>query len=675
MQDSSRQSASPDEVADPHPWRGSARALFAWALPALVILSIKYYELRSGRGFRVVAQYLGRTERINTTGFSFLEKLSFFRTDILFACLLAPLLLLLFGRLLPRRVRIPVLVALSLVVTMALYIQLRALEEIGRFISFEMLITAARWSREERGAISAYAGAKSLLPVFAGLAWIVGVAWWSARKQTLDQREDTVRARARWLAPTAVVLLFAGLSWVSRLPATPYHRSAFLRALAAYGEKLDADTREFAGLTMEELINRYRILAHAPPGQRDARYWGKARGSNVLFFVFETAPARFLPADDALADLPNLARLRRNSFEADRHYSTYPYTDRAVFSLFSSWYPSGLMTNFQQQEPDLFVPGLPRLLASRGYATAYYEPYNWRADLEEEMFRAMGFQNPVFPDAASFPRPPREDGSQPEWKAVRLARDRATLSLLERDLDRWLSEKRPFAAAFLPQVGHIPWPDSDSDAQRKTFIERGRAMLAIQDIWLGELMSLLERHGQLENTLIIVLGDHGVRTRQEDPNFASGRIDDYVFHVPLLIYAPRALDHTERVPWLTSHIDVTPTLLDLLGVEQGREFEQGSAIWNPDLHRRTTFFLGHHLLGADGCYLGGQFFMWNYMSDAVYAGREMHFEANQVLASSSTQAWEARGTLSRLVALQQAWAEHFRGGTVLRGALSAAPSR
>jgi arylsulfatase A-like enzyme len=671
------QAPSSTVLADARPWASAARPVLAWAVPALLSLSTKYHELRSGRGFRVVAQYLGRTETINSTGFSFLEKLSFFRADILIVCVLFPLLLLILARFLPRRWRIPVLMLLTVAASLALFIQFRALQEVGRFVSFDMLVTAARWATWEHGVTSTYGGAMSLLPVLAGVAWMIGVASWSARKQKEEGLGRIAASRMRFVARLvmATVLILAALACISRLPATPYHRSAFFRALAAYEERVDADTREFAGLTMDELVEHYRSLTQAPPPRRDARYWGKARGYNVLFLVFETAPASFLPAGDALADMPNLQRLRENSFVAERHYSTYPYTDRAAFSLFSSWYPSGLMKGFEQQHPNMIVPGLPRLLAPLGYETAYYEPYNWRAEPEEEMFHAMGFQHAVFPDAASFPRPPREDGSQPEWKAVRIARDLAALRLLERDLAGWLGEKRPFVTAVLPQAGHIPWPDSDADARSKTFPQRGRAMLAMQDAWLGELLSLLEQHGQLTNTLIVVVGDHGVRSRQEDPNFASGMLDDYAFHVPLMIYAPRVLDHTERISWLTSHIDVAPTLLDLLGVEQGREFEQGSAIWNSDLQKRATFFLGRHLLGADGYYAGGNFFMWNYMSDAAYAGRQLHFDPAQVLVSSSPAAAEVRRTISRLVALQEIWAQHFASGQLVRGALSAAPSR
>ena len=56
-------------------------------------------------------------------------------------------------------------------------------------------------------------------------------------------------------------------------------------------------------------------------------------------------------------------------------------------------------------------------------------------------------------------------------------------------------------------------------------------------------------------------------------------IDAYSFHVPLLVYAPEALRSTSNIASLTSHIDIQPTVLDLLGLEKGREFEQGSPIW------------------------------------------------------------------------------------------------
>jgi len=182
-------------------------------VPALLSLSTKYHELRSGRGFRVVAQYLGRTERINSTGFSFLEKLSFFRADILIACVLLPLLLVILAKLLPRRWRIWVLMLLTVAASLALFIQFRALQEVGRFVSFDMLVTAARWAAWEHGVTSTYGGAMSLLPVLAGVAWMIGVAWWNARRQKQEGLGRVSPTRVRFVAPVvmATVLILTVL--------------------------------------------------------------------------------------------------------------------------------------------------------------------------------------------------------------------------------------------------------------------------------------------------------------------------------------------------------------------------------------------------------------------------------------------------------------------------------
>lgn len=125
--------------------------------------------------------------------------------------------------------------------------------------------------------------------------------------------------------------------------------------------------------------------------------------------------------------------------------------------------------------------------------------------------------------------------------------------------------------------------------------------------------------------------DHGVRFAEEDSRFRPGTIDDYTFHLPLLLYAPPARRDTKFIEWATSHIDIQPSILDLLGVDRGRQFEQGSPIWNEALARRTVFFWAGRALGADGFHRGGEYFMWNRLRDTVYRNSIMRFsEANRV---------------------------------------------
>ncbi len=636
-----------------------------WIVPALLSLDIKRYVMTEERGFVFAARYFGRIP-IERPGqglvfpLTHMEKLSFFRMDILVGLLLVPLVLAALVRYLPCRWRFPTIAFLSLGVSTALYAQLRALGEIGRYMTFRMLWTALSWGWHEPSANAGYLKGKAvLLVLLAGVFFIGSVLWLGMRRHTELARSAEQRWRIPGSTALSCLLLVSALSWLPRVPRTSYHASALLGALNAFWLEGDVETKEFAGLSVPGLLSRYRELTHAPLSQKDPRYWGKAKGCNVLFIVLETAPASFLPAEDKLDDFPNLRRLRSKSFVGKRHYTTYPHTHEAFFSLFSSWYPSGLMKSFERQHPDMAVPGIMHTLSSLGYHTATYAPATWGGELDPEMFRELGFQQEVYPDSGSLSSL-ASGYDLSDWKGTRVGRDVAGLNLMKLDLERWLTKGDKFAAVFLPQIGHAPWPDAPQSGDENNIPKRGRAILARQDAWLGELLQLLERHRQLQQTLIVIVGDHGIRMRYEDPSSGVGTtIDDYGFHVPLTIYAPQALDNTEMISWATSHIDVAPTLLDLLGIEQGRDFEQGTAIWNPDLVKRTTYFFALHTLGADGYYSNGRFFMWSHNSDLVATNVRMHFDPSDFVLRDSPTYLEVTRSIARMVGLQQVWATQF----------------
>ena len=192
---------------------------------------------------------------------------------------------------------------------------------------------------------------------------------------------------------------------------------------------------------------------------------------------------------------------------------------------------------------------------------------------------------------------------------TRTTLDIATLGLLKRDMEQDLVHGRRFAYLFAPQVSHGPWPDSQRNGEGRNVIRDGRAVLEFPDQWLGDIMQLLERYNELDRTVIVVVGDHGVRSREEDPTFAGNLFGEYSFHVPLVIYAPTAVDHEEKIPWITSHIDIAPTVGSSLGVEPKQRRRTGHANMGSGFAKRTTYFLAQGYLGTDGFYSKGKFFM------------------------------------------------------------------
>src|SRR5579864_903644 len=231
------------------------------------------------------------------------------------------------------------------------------------------------------------------------------------------------------------------------LPATPFHQSTLVWSLRSLVQP-DVDTREFVSLSTQALQQRYREIASAPAPVTPDRYWGKAQGCNVLFVVLETAPARILPADGDLSDFPNLRRLRKTAFVGVSHYSTYPETHQAIFSVFTSWYPSSVR-NFYFDHSDLVIPGMIRTLSQRGYDTAVYSPWDFRGERDREMYKSLGFQRQLYP----------EERRLDSELATRMALDTAALNLLKGDLEMNLKAGRRFAYLFAPELSHGPWSD------------------------------------------------------------------------------------------------------------------------------------------------------------------------------------------------------------------------
>ena len=634
-------------------WRSALGLLLLWSVPALLSLYVKYKVMN----FWVAAVQLDSSEKVDaigrvvrdySQGLTKWEKLSFFRGDLLIGLLLVPSCLLLLRRFLPKKVALATALLLSGSATFVLFVQLRAFVQVGQFISFSLIVQGIHWLRHEPAGLALVF--RQILELAVGCLLIVGAAAIVVRLRPNLVRLTAPSSLQVWRLSVAVSmccgLAATALAWVPSVPTIAYHQSILLRAIGALRDPGRIDTSEFRALKLNELARRYREMTHAPLPSRDSRYWGADANANVIFLVLETASYRALPLDQNLDDFPNLEQLRKHAFVGLSHRTTFPATREAVFSLFTSWYPDNGATWLADQYPNLAPPNIMRTLANRGYATGVYSPH----EDNNALWQVIGVPHPLPADT-----PPASASS---WEpSARVSRDVATLGLMEKDITGWLEQGRRFSVAFLPQISHVPW--FEIKGPQADLLKRSRALLAYQDSWTGELIKLLQRHNALDDTVIVIVGDHGVRHRFEDPSCPAGMADAYTFHVPLLIYAPKALDSSRSIGWVTSHIDVAPTVLDLLGVAENRDFEQGTPIWNPELKNRTTYFFAWHFLGVDGYYEQGEFYAWRHLSDSVYRNESQHFEPPAIVPQDLAAFHDVERSVFRMTALQQEWVARF----------------
>ena len=637
-------------------WASSVRYMLVLIPVSLLTLKIKY-SILTFRAIEVISRSIGGIGNAGLDVLGIWDKLSLFGGDILISFIVFPICCLLITKTFPRRFRAFVIAIPNIIIFFMLFATWKCHMETGRYYSVSTFLDSISWALQNPRATSDYVTNRAVVQIALTIVYICGMSVWAALLDKRDRGQPNPNRIKYGAGGYLALILIIALppSLVSHLPSTPYHKSVLIAATEAFweigGESLPM--KEYASLERDELLKRYSDFVHAPRPERNAEFWGKAKGFNVLFFILETAPTRVLRIDGDLQDLPVLRRLREKAFIGLLHQTTYPYSSRAWFSIFSSLYPSALLRSFGEK-PGLTVPSIMRLLSNLGYnAKVYYTALG----NDYSVFESLGIK---FQYLQGRMDEYKKTMNEKDVVQLQIAEDMAALSSLKKDIEKWSKEGRRFCVAVGPQIGHGPWPDLPGVGKRSDLIGRGRSTIVLQDKWLGELMSFLEQHNQLDKTIIVVTGDHGVRTRQEDPRFEGGMIDEYSFHVPLLIYAPGVLHSTVAIPWVTSHIDISPTLLELLGISEGRSLEQGSPIWNSQLQDRVTYFFANHFLGADGYTFRGTYYMRSQVANQVYKNGELKFSPNNVVPLNSPEHKEIADNIRHMVALQEALGKTLR---------------
>jgi uncharacterized sulfatase len=81
------------------------------------------------------------------------------------------------------------------------------------------------------------------------------------------------------------------------------------------------------------------------------------------------------------------------------------------------------------------------------------------------------------------------------------------------------------------------------------------------DKQLGNIIQQLENVGELNNTIIIITADNGMAFP-----YAKANMQEYGIHVPLAICGPKVTGKQRKVTDLVSLIDLSPTILDWVGL-------------------------------------------------------------------------------------------------------------
>lgn len=291
---------------------------------------------------------------------------------------------------------------------------------------------------------------------------------------------------------------------------------------------------------------------------------------NLVLVFLESVRWRDLGLEGGNSPFPTLRRLAREGLTS-RCSVHIPHSSKGYFAVLSGRYPfPGVeMRESQRFVQDSLFGALQREFGMRTYAFA---SLNLGFENTRGMLSALGIEKQFqVQDLA------REQGHDVRQVSSFGYDDDQLYSLGAAFLKR---EGGAFAAVFLPVGAHYPYDypgkPADQGATHGAYLES----LAATDRLLGDLLSRFLAAGLAEDTLFVLVGDHGESFGERGLWVHNSSLYDEEVTVPLVLWSTDGrLDHEGVVAG--RQIDVAPTVLDLFGATSATISIQGVSLLRP----------------------------------------------------------------------------------------------
>lgn len=295
------------------------------------------------------------------------------------------------------------------------------------------------------------------------------------------------------------------------------------------------------------------LLAAAPP--------------NVILFIADDVSASDLGCyGSRTARTPNIDRLAAGGRRFDEAYLTASSCSPSRSSIITGRYPHNNGRASELHQPiAAHLPWFPRLLKEAGYYTALVGKNHMTSD---KSAAGETEQPPAF-DHIGTGHAPGNRGGHETW----------VQTLQQRPKDK------PFFCWFASLDAHRSWdadaewvesrygpkhdpakmivpPFLSDDAETRQDLASYHNEISRFDYFIGQVMAELEKQGQLENTLLLIMADNGAAFPR-----AKTRLHDTGMKTPFVAHWPAGIGKAGTPSQsLVSAIDIAPTVLGLAQV-------------------------------------------------------------------------------------------------------------
>lgn len=289
--------------------------------------------------------------------------------------------------------------------------------------------------------------------------------------------------------------------------------------------------------------------------------WAQERPRNIVIAILESMPAGQLQITGG-PDLntPEMARLARSGLLWPRLYAHTPNSMFAIYALLGANHGQPGGPPISEARPRIACRSLPEVLVERGYAASLWHSGRFSYYKKDLFLSARGF-DPMH-DAVTMP------GADRHKKTSWGIREEPTIDALL----QWVrSQATPWLAVYVSVYPHHPY-DVPPGAVPGRAAGGGRAprfrhAARYIDAMVGRLADGMRAAGVQDDTLLLVLGDHGEGFGEHPGSTLHGTtLYEEGARTFALWNAPGAFRQASVDDRPFGHVDITPTLLDGMGV-------------------------------------------------------------------------------------------------------------
>ncbi|HET7479809.1 MAG TPA: sulfatase-like hydrolase/transferase [Rubrobacteraceae bacterium] len=387
-----------------------------------------------------------------------------------------------------------------------------------------------------------------------------------------------VRTAGRpWAAPLVICVSAAAFGGLSLLPSATGASDTFSRDSLAnlfVMEMSAPDMKAIRAETTTELASEKQPLHTKFVSTPQTK-----KPNVVMIFLESTRAESTTPYKKDLKTTPFLDALSKKSTVAERAYAVVPHTSKALLATSCGVAPP-LDTENTESEPGV-IPGrcIPQLLEDHGYKTAFFQSATEDFERRRALADNFGYDE-FFPvnimDKEGF-EPVNYFGYED--------------NIMLKPSEQWLEKngnQGPFLATYLTVTTHHNYT-VPSRYPKQHFADDKVLNNYLNDVYYEDqfLKALFQQYkdlGLYDNTVFILLGDHGEGFGEHGLYQHDNTIYNEGLHIPFIIHDGRD-PKPGRIEAPVDEMDVLPTLADILGYDIKGGTYPGSSMFSVPKNR------------------------------------------------------------------------------------------